>query len=73
MPRAGASDDPKWIENELEMLERTFNMYKVYASNANTKDEKTAWDKRLKGMEERIDEVKKKLEKARQRLGIKAS
>lgn len=61
---AGASTDPKWIENELEMLERTLNMYKVYAANAK-KEEKAGWDKRLHDMEERIEEVKKKLEKAR--------
>ena len=60
----GASTDPKWIENELEMLERTLGMYKSYAANAE-KNEKTAWDKRLHDMEERIEETKKKLEKAR--------
>ncbi len=70
MAATGASNDPKWIENELEMLERTFGMYKIYAASATGKDEKVAWDKRLHDMGERIEEVKKKLEKAYKTLGI---
>lgn len=65
MAAGGASTDPKWIENELTMLERTLGMYKIYAANAKKKDEKASWDKRLHDMEERIEETKKKLEKAR--------
>ncbi|HEX2914887.1 MAG TPA: hypothetical protein VH186_29105 [Chloroflexia bacterium] len=62
MAKGGAAADPKFIENEIYMLERTLNMYKIYAANA--KDDKEGWKKRLKGMEERIEEARKRLEKS---------
>lgn len=65
MARGGASIDPTWIENELTMLEKTLAMYKNYASSAQKKEEKEAWKVRMHHMEERIEEAKKKLEKAR--------
>ncbi|MEI6044377.1 MAG: hypothetical protein WCS37_08300 [Chloroflexota bacterium] len=58
----GASNDPKWVANELEMVERTYKMYKIYAANA-SKETKEAWDKRLHDIAERLEEVKKKLER----------
>jgi len=71
MPGAGAANDPKWLENELDMLERSLGMYQAYAANAEkNKVEKAAWEKRLHDMEERISETKEKLKKARTRLGI---
>jgi predicted outer membrane protein len=69
--RGGASTDPAWIENEIVMLERTYNMYKVYAANAQTKVEKEAWKERLQGMEERISHARHKLEDARKKTYLK--
>ncbi len=64
--RGGASTDPKWIENEIEMLEKTLGMYQIYAASAaKNKQEQEGWKKRVAGLEERIEEAKKKLGKAR--------
>ncbi len=70
MAADGASTDPKWIENELWMLEKTYTMYQAYASNAKKKDEKAAWDKRLKDVESRIEEKKHHLQKEKARRGL---
>jgi predicted outer membrane protein len=67
MSKGGASTDPAWIENEIFMLERTYNMYKVYAANAKTKGEKQAWKERLQGMEERLSHAKHKLADAQKK------
>lgn len=71
MSKGGASTDPAWIQNEIDMLERTYNMYKVYAASAQTKAEKQAWKERLQGMEERISHAKHKLEDAQKKAYLK--
>ena len=63
MAAHGASNDPKWIENELYALEKTLGMYQAYAASA-PKNAKAAWDERLHTMQKRVVEAKKKLEKA---------
>lgn len=63
MGTKGASVDATWIENEIYMLQKTLDMYKVYASNA-AKQEQKAWGERIHKMEERVEEAKKRLEKA---------
>ncbi len=71
MAATGASTDPKWIENELFMLEKTLDMYKVYAANAKGKPEVEAWKKRVEGMGKRIEEANHKLERARKMYALK--
>lgn len=67
----GASIDPKWIENEITMLEKTLEMYRVYAAGAKTKPEKERWKKELENMEHRVAHGKERLEKARKRFALR--
>jgi hypothetical protein len=72
MAKSGASLDPKWVENEIEMLERTLAMYKAYAVSAKDKEEEERWRKNIEGIEHRISHAKEKLEKARKQYALKA-
>ena len=67
----GASVDPKWIENEIEMLTKTQGMYKVYALGAKTKPEQERWKKELSNIEHRLEHARDRLEKARKRYALR--
>jgi hypothetical protein len=67
----GASVDPKWIENEIEMLEKTLAMYQIYATGAKTKPEQERWKKDIAGLEHRLTHAKERLEKARKQYALR--
>ncbi len=71
MAAIGAAMDPKWVENEIEMIERTLAMYQAYAAGAKNAQEAEKWKTTIAGMEHRLEHAKGKLEKARKQYALK--